>query len=252
MTTYSRRCVRLYACIRARGDIQHASSQQREEPSREIILTRSHIRASADGYESIKISHREPRVRRGNISNIRRRWDPSPVTPPTLDHHPSWSLHHTSPFLVSHRSPLSPYRLFALLLSRCEKHFLSTAPARVSRTRVVNFSSLLPYKRLSVFRLLSPPPPLSQPLYSLFPSLAYTFYVVFPDMSRGHEYVNPGLGSWKVRDTGGRFYSSIEVGNVSMRNEWRNWLNLKEADEISLEQLYLRKWDLNEIRSFKN
>lgn len=81
-------CTYVYVCTCPQRCTKHASSQ-REEPSRKIILTRSHIRATADGYESIKISHREPRVGRGNISNIRRA-DPSPAPHPFLDH-PRWS-----------------------------------------------------------------------------------------------------------------------------------------------------------------
>lgn len=73
-------CTYVYVCTCPQRCTKHASSQ-REEPSRKIILTRSHIRATADGYESIKISHREPRVGRGNISNIRRA-DPSPAPHP--------------------------------------------------------------------------------------------------------------------------------------------------------------------------
>lgn len=106
----------VYTC--SRRYTEHASSQ-REEPSREIILTRSHIRATADGYESIKISHREPRIGRGNISNIRCA-DPSPAPHPLFRSPPSLvSLHHTSPFLVSHRSlPPAAYSHFYYLGAR--------------------------------------------------------------------------------------------------------------------------------------
>lgn len=172
---------------------KHASSQ-RKEPSREIILTRSHIRATADGYESIKISHREPRVGRGNISNIRRA-DPSPAPYPL-------SITTLTGLLASYISfpRLSSLPtaccLFALLLSRRETHFLSTAPARIFRTRAVNFSFFSPYKRFSfssfLFLLLLSS---SIAVHIPFFSRSHTFYVVFPDMSRGHEYVNPGLGS---------------------------------------------------------
>lgn len=85
--------------------------------------------------------------------------------------------------------------LFALLLSRREKHFLSTVPARISWTRAVNFSFPSPYKSFSFSSFLFV---LLLRLYrcpcSFFPR-SHTFYVVFPDMSREHEYVNPGLGS---------------------------------------------------------
>lgn len=163
--------------------------------SGEIILTRSDTRASAD--ESIKISHRARASREsGNISNIRQ--DPSS---PILTHTLSLFFSRTPPFLVLasyislssplHTRPCPAYIcIFALLLSWREKHFLSTAPARISRTRAVNFSSLLPYKRLS----FSAPPSVSFGPAVRVP-FSRTFYVVFPDMSRGHEYVNLDLGS---------------------------------------------------------
>ena len=113
---------------------------------------------------------------------------PFSCTPPTLDHHP-----HCSSCIIHLLSSLpAACCLFALLLSQREKHFLSTAPARISRTRAVNFSVPSPYKRFSfsfflLLRLYRYPCP-------FFPR-SQTFYVVFPDMSRGHEYVNSGLGS---------------------------------------------------------
>lgn len=117
---------------------------------------------------------------------------PFSCTPPALDHHPRWSpciIHLLSSSLIA------ACRLFALLLSRREKHFLSTAPARISWTRAVNFSFPLPYERLSFspFLLLLLRGSTRCPC-PFFPR-SHTFYVVFPDMSRGHEYVNPGLGS---------------------------------------------------------
>jgi len=134
-------------CIRIHEDIQNEDIQTREQPTpREIILTWSHICAAMDGYESIKISHREPRIGRGNISNIRRA-DPS-LTPHRLSITTLTSL--LASYISFPRSLLA-CRLFALLLSRREKHFLSTAPARISRTRAVNFSFPPSYKRFSSF-----------------------------------------------------------------------------------------------------
>lgn len=174
--TQPQQCERLHVHVYVHPQryTKHASSQ-REEPSREIILTRSHIRATADGYESIKISHREPRVGRGNISNIRRA-DPFPAPHPVLDHHPHWSpciIHLLSSSLIA---PCCLPFIRTFIISAREKHFLSTAPARISRTRAVNFSFPSPYKRFS-FPSFSPspfPPPMALPLsVSLFPSLAH-------------------------------------------------------------------------------
>lgn len=147
-------CTYVYVCTCPQRCTKHASSQ-REEPSRKIILTRSHIRATADGYESIKISHRKPRVGRGNISNIRRA-DPSPAPHPfSITLAGLLASYISFPRLSSLPAALPPCRLFALLLSRREKHFLSTAPARISRTRDVNFSFPSLYKRGSPSRLFS-------------------------------------------------------------------------------------------------
>lgn len=213
-----RDCTYMYTC--SRRYTEHASSQ-REEPSREIILTRSHICATVDGYESIKISHREPRIGRGNISNIRRA-DPSPASHPLSRSLPSLvSLHHTSLFFVS---LIAPYRLSLIrtfIISALETFFIDCPGTSLSDTGCKLF---LPFALQEVFLLVfsprRPPTGLYRCPCSFFPR-SNTFYVVFPDMSRGHEYINPGLGSWKIRDTGRRFYLSIEVGNVSVR-EWRN------------------------------
>lgn len=122
-----------------------------EEPRREIILTRSHIRLG----RRVRINKDFP----SRASSWTGEYFKHPSTLPLLlaTHSLSLSLSR-SPFLVlasyifllrlssSHSFlsllPLLARRLFAFLLSRREKHFLSTASARgVSRTQAVNFSS---------------------------------------------------------------------------------------------------------------
>lgn len=112
---------------RARAVLEMHRAREQSARRREIILTPSHTRLGV-GCESIKISHRELSVERQNISNIQR---------------------------PSARSPPSSLRcLFPLLLSRREKHFLSTAPRHRSRTRPLNFPP--PLRPLSAFLPPSP------------------------------------------------------------------------------------------------
>lgn len=162
-----RDCTYIYVYIRA-----HEVYKTREQPTRRA-KQRNHI-----DPEPYTRHGRRVRINKDFPSRVSSRTGeyfkhpprrPFSCTPPTLDHHPHWS-----PCIIHLLSSLpAACRLFALLLSQREKHFLSTAPARISRTRAVNFSIPSPYKRFS-FSFFSPPSSMALPSsMSLFPSLVH-------------------------------------------------------------------------------
>lgn len=75
-------------------------------------------------------------------------------------------------------TPLSHRCLFALLLSRREKHFLSTAPRHLPRTQPVNFPPFYPTTSLNLF-----PPP------TTLCCLSFVVRFSLPDTLHAYEYI---------------------------------------------------------------